>query len=463
MAANTQKTVFVCSQCGYESKKWMGRCPSCGEWNSFSEEVIREHRGTLGPTSQRGRSPEGPVRLKDVAQEDFSRIKTEIGEFDRVLGGGLVAGSLILIGGDPGIGKSTLLLQAAWHLAEKGKTVLYVSGEESPRQVAMRAARLGVQAENLYLHSETNLDLVLEELRRMKPDFAVIDSIQTMFREDIGSAPGSVTQVRECTALIMQAAKSTGCTVFLVGHVTKAGAIAGPRVLEHMVDTVLYFEGEQEHAYRVLRAVKNRFGSTQEVGLFEMREDGMAEVTDPSEMFLISDRGGEPGSLVTCTIEGSRPVNVEIQGLVAHSAFGNPRRQTNGLDYNRAVLLLAVLEKRAGLRLYDQDVYINVAGGLHLSEPAADLAVAMTVASSCLGRILKEKTAVFGEVGLTGEVRPVRLAEVRLAELARNGYVSVILPRRNLRGIKRPEGLEVIGVSTLIEALGYLSEPEAES
>ncbi len=457
MAAG-MRTLFICGQCGYESKKWLGKCPSCNEWNTFSEETVREKKAA--PAAAFTYEGQQAVALNEVAREDFPRASTQMAELDRVLGGGVVAGSLILIGGDPGIGKSTLLLQAADHLARQGSGVLYVSGEESVRQVAMRAGRLSVRSDRLYLQAQTNLDHVLEQIKRLKPDFVVVDSIQTMYRDDVSSAPGSVTQVRECTSLLMQTAKSTGCSIFLVGHVTKAGAIAGPRVLEHMVDTVLYFEGDQEHVYRVLRAVKNRFGSTQEIGLFEMREEGMVEVTNPSEMFLSSGRREEPGSIVTCSMEGSRPMVVEIQGLVARSAFGNPRRQTAGMDYNRLVLLLAVLEKRTGIPLFDQDVYVNVAGGLRLVEPAADLAGALTVASSFRGRVLPGKTAVFGEVGLTGEVRPVRFAEARLAELVRNGFTRVILPKRNLKGLTVPPGLDTVGVSTLAEALVQLKDIE---
>ncbi len=457
MAAG-MRTLFICGQCGYESKKWLGKCPSCNEWNTFSEETVREKKAA--PAAAFTYEGQQAVALNEVAREDFPRTSTQMAELDRVLGGGVVAGSLILIGGDPGIGKSTLLLQAADHLARQGSGVLYVSGEESVRQVAMRAGRLSVRSDRLYLQAQTNLDHVLEQIKRLKPDFVVVDSIQTMYRDDVSSAPGSVTQVRECTSLLMQTAKSTGCSIFLVGHVTKAGAIAGPRVLEHMVDTVLYFEGDQEHVYRVLRAVKNRFGSTQEIGLFEMREEGMVEVTNPSEMFLSSGRREEPGSIVTCSMEGSRPMVVEIQGLVARSAFGNPRRQTAGMDYNRLVLLLAVLEKRTGIPLFDQDVYVNVAGGLRLVEPAADLAGALTVASSFRGRVLPGKTAVFGEVGLTGEVRPVRFAEARLAELVRNGFTRVILPKRNLKGLTVPPGLDTVGVSTLAEALVQLKDIE---
>ena len=457
MAAG-MRTLFICGQCGYESKKWLGKCPSCNEWNTFSEETVREKKAA--PAAAFTYEGQQAVALNEVAREDFPRASTQMAELDRVLGGGVVAGSLILIGGDPGIGKSTLLLQAADHLARQGSGVLYVSGEESVRQVAMRAGRLSVRSDRLYLQAQTNLDHVLEQIKRLKPDFVVVDSIQTMYRDDVSSAPGSVTQVRECTSLLMQTAKSTGCSIFLVGHVTKAGAIAGPRVLEHMVDTVLYFEGDQEHVYRVLRAVKNRFGSTQEIGLFEMREEGMVEVTNPSEMFLSSGRREEPGSIVTCSMEGSRPMVVEIQGWVARSAFGNPRRQTAGMDYNRLVLLLAVLEKRTGIPLFDQDVYVNVAGGLRLVEPAADLAGALTVASSFRGRVLPGKTAVFGEVGLTGEVRPVRFAEARLAELVRNGFTRVILPKRNLKGLTVPPGLDTVGVSTLAEALVQLKDIE---
>ena len=453
------KSIYICTQCGYESKKWLGKCPGCNEWNTLQEETVRETKAS--PTAARTLS-EGqlPVPLDEVAREDFPRVSTHIGELDRVLGGGVVSGSLVLIGGDPGIGKSTLLLQAAHQLSAQGHKVLYVSGEESTRQVALRASRLKVSSPKLYIQAETNLDNILGQITRLAPDFVIVDSIQTMFREDVSSAPGSVTQVRECTALLMQIAKSRGCSIFLVGHVTKAGAIAGPRVLEHMVDTVLYFEGDLDHVYRILRAVKNRFGSTQEIGLFEMKEEGMTEVNNPSEVFLSSDRQEQPGSVVTCSMEGSRPMVVEIQALVAHTAFGNPRRQTAGMDYNRMVLLLAVLEKRAGMALFDQDVYVNVAGGLRLVEPAVDLSCVLAVASSFRGKVLPTKTAAFGEVGLTGEVRAVRFAENRLAELARSGFSRVILPKRNTRGLVIPKELTVIEVTTVAQALTHLEEFE---
>lgn len=444
------KTVFCCSQCGSESRKWMGRCPACGAWNSMVEESVRK------PANVRERTGSPPIRLMDVSPEDAARASTGIGELDRVLGGGVVAGSLILIGGDPGIGKSTLLLQAAGALARDGRRVLYVSGEESARQVAMRAARLGVRSEHLFILPETDLGVVIERIEALDPSFVVVDSIQTIYNPELSPAPGSVSQVRDCAAAFMEQAKTRDRSVFLVGHVTKSGALAGPRVLEHMVDTVLYFEGDADHAYRVLRTVKNRFGSTNEIGLFEMREEGMAEVANPSEM-LLGNRGREaPGTVVAASLEGTRPVLVEVQALVSSTVFGMPRRQAAGVDYNRMVLLLAVLEKRAGMRLCDQDVYMNVAGGLRLVEPAADLGIVMAAASAFRGTTLSEDTAVFGEVGLTGEVRPVRHAELRLAEVHRTGFTRAILPRRNAKGISVPPGLELIHVATVVEALAQL-------
>ena len=459
MAGN--KTVFVCSECGYESRKWLGKCPGCQAWNTFHEEtIVPVSKSAAKATVVSGVPGDGekPMPLPQVAREDFPRCSTGMGELDRVLGGGVVAGSLILIGGDPGIGKSTLLLQAAENLARQHRKVLYISGEESTRQVAMRAARLHAQSPELLIYSQTHLDSVLQQIERTDPDFVVIDSIQTMYRSDVGSAPGSVSQVRESAAMLMQVAKTRGCSIFVVGHVTKAGVIAGPRVLEHIVDTVLYFEGDEYHAYRLLRSVKNRFGSTQEIGLFEMREEGMVEITNPSEMFLSQRDREAPGSVVAASMEGSRPMLVELQALVASTSFGNARRQSAGIDYNRMVLLLAVLEKRAGYKLYDQDVYLNVAGGLRLVEPAADLAAILAVASGFRGAVLPRGTAVFGEVSLTGEIRPVRFAEQRLWEMRRTGFTRAILPARNAAGIAVPEGMELVGESTVAGALTQLQE-----
>ena len=448
------KTVYLCSECGAESRRWVGRCPACGAWNTMMEEV-EEKPSAVSALPAVGPAGVEAMALPDVPMEDFNRATTGMSELDRVLGGGLVQGSLVLVGGDPGIGKSTLLLQAAENIAAGGDTVLYVSGEESLRQIALRARRLGANSPKLKLLAETNVERVLLQVDRLNPRAIVIDSIQTMYRTGMTSSAGSVTQVRESAASFMQLAKDRGCPVFLVGHVTKAGALAGPRVLEHMVDTVLNFEGDNMHAYRILRAAKNRFGSTNEIGLFEMRESGMAEVTNPSEM-LLSDRANAAGSIVAVSVEGTRPVLVEIQALVSTTVFGTPRRMATGIDYNRMALLVAVLEKRAGLRLFDQDVYLNVAGGLKLDEPAADLGVALSIASSLRGRPLPDGVAVFGEIGLTGEVRPVGRAETRLNECAKSGFTTVVLPRRNLKGLKAPEGVELIGVATVEDALNLL-------
>ncbi len=448
------KTVYLCSECGAESRKWVGRCPGCGAWNTMLEEVEEKPSASARPMELPGGSE--AEALPDVPMEDFGRASTGMSELDRVLGGGVVQGSLVLIGGDPGIGKSTLLLQAAENMAARGEEVLYVSGEESLRQVALRAQRLGAHSRNLKLLAETNVERVLLHVDKLNPRYIIIDSIQTMYRQGMTSSAGSVTQVRESAQAFMQLAKERGCPVFLVGHVTKSGALAGPRVLEHMVDTVLSFEGDNMHAYRILRADKNRYGSTNEIGLFEMCETGMAEVTNPSEM-LLSDRANAAGSIVTVSVEGTRPVLVEIQALVSSTVFGTPRRMATGVDYNRMALLIAVLERRAGLRLYDQDVYVNVAGGLKLDEPAADLGVALAVASGLRGRPLPDGVAVFGEIGLTGEVRPVGRAETRLFECVKSGFTTVIMPRRNIKGIRAPEGLEMVGVATVSEALNLLS------
>lgn len=454
----SKRTVFVCGQCGNEYTKWMGKCTACGEWNSLVEEARitgkKSNKGFRSAATQ-GRKP---VSIMDISQKDYKRASTGIGELDRVLGGGMVEGSVVLIGGDPGIGKSTLLLQVADNISKSGSRVLYLTGEESERQVAMRAARLGVGSQNLFINAETDVQSARENIDSCNPDYIIVDSIQTMYDRDVASAPGSVSQVRQSTAAFMDIAKSKGKTVFLIGHVTKSGSLAGPRVLEHMVDTVLYFEGDGNHNYRIIRAVKNRFGSTNELGMFEMRDTGMVEVTNPSEILLSGRDREAPGSVVAASVEGTRPLLVEVQALISPTAFGNPRRQAAGIDYNRMVLLLAVLEKRAGQKLYDKDAYVNVVGGIKLIEPAADMAVILSVASSLTGRTLKKSTAVFGEVGLTGEVRPVRFAEQRLQEAKRSGIKNVVMPQRNFNNLNIPEGLKVVGVSTVAEALMQLSD-----
>ena len=423
-----EKTVFVCSACGYETPRWMGKCPGCNAWNTLEEQAPQAAQQAAIPVKankQRPGTGASAMRLSEIPEETSARATTGIGELDRVLGGGVVEGSLMLVGGDPGIGKSTLLLQASEHLAQGGARVLYISGEESVRQIKMRARRLGVTSDNLLILSENAMDASERRWEEIAPDYMIIDSIQTMYRPDMASAPGSVSQVRECASLLMRMAKTTGCAVFLVGHVTKEGAIAGPRVLEHMVDVVLYFEGDRQHEYRILRAVKNRFGSVNELGLVEMRE-------------------------------GSRPMLVDVQALALQTAYGTPRRTTNGFDAGRLALLLAVLEKRAGVSLFNQDVYVNVAGGLELSEPAADLPLCAAVASSVRDACVPGDWAVIGEVGLAGEIRAVSQAERRLAECARLGFTTAVIPRENARHLRAPEGMRVYGVETLAEALAIL-------
>jgi len=450
-----QKRVFVCQECGYEAPKWMGKCPGCGEWNSLVEELAAPQPASV----PRGIGMTGhnkPETLHDISVQEEERYGTGMNELDRVLGGGIVRGSLILIGGDPGIGKSTLLLQICNHLGKEGKRVLYISGEESARQIKMRANRLRVSAEGIFLLSETNLDLIMNHVEDVQPDFLVVDSIQTIFRPQMASAPGSVSQVKEATAVLMGLAKTTGVAVFIVGHVTKEGAIAGPRVLEHMVDTVLYFEGERHYTYRILRSVKNRFGSTNEIGLFEMRESGLAEILNPSELLLSKRDQDVSGSTVLCTMEGTRPMLVEVQALVSTTAFGMARRMSTGIDYNRVVLLMAVLEKKVGLQLYNQDAYVNVAGGLRIDEPAADLAVVVAIASSFRNVPVRSDLVVMGEVGLTGEVRGISQVEKRIAESAKLGFKVCVIPKDNLKGLKRPQGIEVIGVDSVSETLDIL-------
>ncbi|HOG01619.1 MAG: hypothetical protein BWY57_00168 [Betaproteobacteria bacterium ADurb.Bin341] len=443
--AKTQKTAFVCGECGYESGKWLGRCPNCESWNTFVE-------AAPATAQQRaGNAPSRAVPLAQVRADAARRVSSGMGELDRVLGGGIVGGSTVLLGGDPGIGKSTLLMQTADRLASLG-AVLYVSGEESAAQLKLRAQRLNLVSDILIL-AETDISTVEAEALRVKPSFLIIDSIQTMYCGELTSAPGSVSQVRESTALLTRIAKTSGCAVFLVGHVTKEGAIAGPRVLEHMVDTVLYFEGDRHDSFRLLRAVKNRFGSTDEIGVFEMRDCGMAEIPDPSALFLSG--ANAPGCAVTCTMEGTRPMLAEVQSLISASPFSNPRRMAAGLDLNRLILLLAVLEKKAFLSLSDKDVYINVVGGLRLEERAGDLAAAMCVASSLLEAPLPPNTACIGEVSLTGEIRPVSRMDKRVGECARLGYTSVIAAK-SAKPQKIP-GVKFIGVSTLGEAVRLIA------
>ena len=455
------KTVYVCSSCGYETPRWLGKCPECGEWSTLSERAV----AVVAPVAKsRSAAPRilpaadvAPL-LFDIDERDSQRCTTGMEEMDRVLGGGAVEGSLVLIGGDPGIGKSTLLLQASGLLAGAGKRVLYVTGEESSRQIAMRARRLGIAAGELRVLAETDLERILAQCEAVQPDFLVVDSVQTVYRPEIHSAAGSVSQVRECTSALARVAKQTGCTIFLVGHVTKEGTLAGPKVLEHMVDAVLYFEGDRHQQYRILRAAKNRFGSVNEIGIFDMRQDGMYGVPNPSEFLLSGRREDEPGSAVACAMEGSRPVLCDLQALISPTNANNPRRQAYGFDYNRAALLLAVLEKRAGIPLYNQDAYINVAGGLELSEPAADLPLIAAVYSSVRGVPIPGGWVVAGEVGLTGEVRAVSHIERRLAECSRMGFTACVLPRGNLRGIKAPKGIELFGVETVTQALAAITK-----
>ncbi|MFE8703801.1 DNA repair protein RadA [Cytobacillus sp. FJAT-54145] len=449
------KTKFMCQECGYESAKWMGKCPGCGQWNTMVEEVEKKATGRRTAfTHSEGStimSKATPITAIETISEP--RIKTDLNELNRVLGGGIVKGSLVLIGGDPGIGKSTLLLQVSSQLANKNESVLYISGEESMRQTKLRADRLGVASEKLLIYSQTDLHEITRTIEKEDPNFVIVDSIQTIFHPDVTSAPGSVSQVRECTAELMRLAKTKGVAIFIVGHVTKEGSIAGPRLLEHMVDTVLYFEGERHHTYRILRAVKNRFGSTNEMGIFEMKEFGLEEVENPSEIFLEERSQGAAGSTVVASMEGTRPVLVEIQALISPTSFGNPRRMATGIDHNRVSLLMAVLEKRVGMLLQNQDAYLKVAGGVKLDEPAIDLAVAVSIVSSFQDKPSRATDCIIGEVGLTGEVRRVSRIEQRVQEAAKLGFERVILPANNLGGWKGPKGIEIIGVKSVNEAL----------
>ena len=448
-----KKTKFMCNDCGYESPKWLGRCPGCGNWNTMVEEVEIISKGPRGAFQHSTSTTQKATPLINVETMEETRITTEMGELNRVLGGGIVQGSLVLIGGDPGIGKSTLLLQVSALLSNKGHRVLYISGEESVRQTKLRAERLGVKSPELYIYSETNLEFLNQTIEEVKPKFVIVDSIQTIHHPEVTSAPGSVSQVRECTAELMRIAKTKNIAIFLVGHVTKEGQIAGPRILEHMVDTVLYFEGERHHNHRILRSQKNRFGSTNEIAIFEMLHGGLKEVLNPSEMFLQERSQGAPGSTIVASMEGTRPILVEIQSLVTPTSFNYPKRMATGVDQNRVQLLMAVLEKRMGMLLQAQDAYIKVAGGVKLDEPAIDLAVLTSIVSSFKDQAVRATDCFIGEVGLTGEVRRVTRIEQRVQEAAKLGFKRAFIPASNLGGWDFPTGIQVIGVETIAESL----------
>lgn len=447
--AKAKKSIFFCQNCGHEENKWLGQCPMCKEWNTFVEEMISVGKSNTAMQTKRVE----PMTLSQVATDSEERILTRIQELDRVLGGGIVPGSLVLVGGDPGIGKSTLLLQVCQKLSGENRSVLYISGEESLKQIKLRANRMGDFSDALQLLCETNLESIRNIIEGSKPEVVVIDSIQTMYSEEVSSAPGSVSQVRESTNVLMQLAKGLGITIFIVGHVTKEGTVAGPRVLEHMVDTVLYFEGDRHASYRILRGVKNRFGSTNEIGVFEMRQNGLREVENPSEFMLQGKPENASGSVVACSMEGTRPILLEVQGLLCQSSFGVPRRTATGTDHNRVNLLMAVMEKRAGLHLSNYDAYINIAGGIKMNEPAIDLAIVMALASSYKNRPIDEKTIVFGEVGLSGEVRAVSMPEQRVSEAKKLGFTTCIIPEVCKDMVKSIKGIEIIGVKDINQAI----------
>ncbi len=451
------KSVYVCSECGHESVKWYGKCPGCGEWNTFTEDVREISKTGLPSVQKRAKPSAMPVKITEISTEDEERYFTGSKELDRVLGGGIVKGSLVLLGGDPGIGKSTILLQVCSHLGKVLK-ILYISGEESGRQIKLRASRLGVNCENLLVMTETDVEVIADQIQSEKPDLVMIDSIQTMNYKELSSSPGSVTQVRECTNILMRVSKSMDIPCIIVGHVNKDGAIAGPKVLEHIVDAVLYFEGDKQMSYRILRAVKNRYGSTNEIGVFQMGDSGLSEIENPSLMLLSGRPKNVSGTCVACTIEGSRPILAEIQGLVTNSGYGNARRMCTGFDYNRMSMLLAVLEKRCGYFFSSMDAYINVIGGLRLDEPAVDLAVSMALVSSLKDMIVPEDVLAFGEVGLTGEIRSVSRADMRVSEAARLGFRRCILPYHNVKGLTLPHDsqIEIVGVRTIREAVEAL-------
>ncbi len=454
MAKGKSTTVFYCSNCGNESSKWMGQCPACKEWNTFVEEVVQTtHRGSVSKSMA---SKKDPVGINTITLEEKEKLKTHLQELDRVLGGGIVPGSLSLVGGDPGIGKSTLLLQVCKHLSDDGHKVLYISGEESLKQIKIRAERIGTFSDCLILLCETNLETIEDVIARHKPEVVIIDSIQTMYHDRVSSAPGSVSQVRESTNVFLQIAKGMNISIFLVGHVTKEGAVAGPRVLEHMVDTVLYFEGDRHVSYRILRGVKNRFGSTNEIGVFQMCQEGLVEVHNPSEYMLQGKAKGASGSIVSCSMEGTRPILVEIQALVCQTNFGFPRRQATGTDFNRVNLLMAVLEKRIGLQLSNCDAYVNIAGGIKIQEPAMDLGMIMAIASSFRNISIPEDWIAFGEVGLSGEVRAVNMTEQRINEALKLGFTTCILPKVSMECGKNIKGIRLLGVQSVQDAIKLL-------
>lgn len=452
--AKAKSTAFFCQNCGYESAKWQGQCPACHEWNTFTEEPVAKITGSAAV--KKAAAEIRPVRLSEIQTDESQRISSGMEELDRVLGGGIVAGSLMLVGGDPGIGKSTLLLQVCHNLTGTGHKVLYVSGEESVQQIKLRAKRIEDFKDDLMLLCETNLELVRSVIEKIRPEIVVIDSIQTMYHEAVSAAPGSVSQVREATNVLMQIAKGMGISIFLVGHVTKEGVVAGPRVLEHMVDTVLYFEGDRYASYRILRGVKNRFGSTNEIGVFEMRQSGLREVTNPSEYMLDGKPENASGSIVACSMEGSRPILIEIQALVCHTNLPMPRRTTAGTDFNRVNLLLAVLEKRAGMQMSACDVYVNIAGGIRMTEPAIDLGLILALVSSYKDIAIDEKTIAFGEVGLSGEIRSVNMAQQRVQEAKKLGFETVLMPKVSMKALQKVEGIRIIGLETVRDAMQYL-------
>ncbi len=449
------KSVFFCNDCGHEETKWLGQCPMCKEWNTFVEEKISAKASKTITKDNRNRIAEVlPLNKVETNMED--RLLTNIGELDRVLGGGIVPGSLMLVGGDPGIGKSTLLLQTCQRIAEQNKKVLYISGEESLKQIKLRANRMGKFTESLLLFCETNLEIIKGVIESQKPEVVIIDSIQTMYSEEVTSAPGSVTQVRESTNTFMHLAKGLGISIFLVGHVTKEGTVAGPRVLEHMVDTVLYFEGDRHASYRILRGVKNRFGSTNEIGVFQMQSQGLVEVENPSEFMLNGRPENASGSVIACSMEGTRPILLEIQALISQSNFGMPRRTAAGTDYNRVNLLLAVLEKRVGIQLGNCDAYINIAGGIRIQEPAIDLGIVLAAASSYKNRAIDEKMIVFGEVGLSGEVRAVNMPDQRVQEAKKLGFTTCVMPEVSVKDVGNINGIKIIGVKNINEAIAII-------
>ena len=448
------KTKYVCQSCGYETAKWLGKCPECTKWNTFVEEI--DQKSTKKEVFIIDKSSSKPVSINSIESKEEERFTTDINELDRVLGGGIVKGSLVLVGGDPGIGKSTLLIQVSSNVANLGKTVLYITGEESESQIKMRAKRLGINSENLYIFAENNLSIIESYLESVNPELIILDSIQTVFSPEISSAPGTVSQIKEGTSKFMKISKKMGISTFIVGHVTKEGSLAGPKLLEHMVDTVLYFEGERYNTYRLVRAVKNRFGSTNELGVFEMRDLGLVELDNPSKILISEKPKDVAGSVIISTVEGTRPMLLELQALVSPTSFGIPKRTSTGVDYNRVGMLLAVLEKRVGLQIQNQDVYINIVGGIKINEPSIDLGIAISVASSFRNIPIDEDIAVTGEVGLTGEVRAVSFIEKRIAEWKKLGFKKIVVPRSNYDVVKETKGIEIWPVDNLRQAINIV-------